>query len=787
MKHRKHTPPRRPTPLELAVDFPILFLLLAGALWSFLTAAQIQPEVPLLLGGCALLALVYILMCALPGRWLAAAMAAAMAAIGIAVWQLWETLRLGEIILRCGVVNTVSTSLELDHFIVPIQDLPEGVWLHAATVLALVTGAVLGLPLALLVVRGRRFLPVLILTLPFVALPLCISVTPAWGPLLMLLLAWCVLGLTALPRRQDPRGATRLTLAVLPLTALVLVGLTWAMPQSSYQRPQWADHALDSLNNWVTHLDIQLFDGRGPFGFGSGGSFTDADGKVDLSDAGPLRFSGRTVLEVDTDLRGRIYLRGFSGAQYDGTGWLPLEDSDYSAMFLDPDSEGIPPYSYSSVYFPSLEGWQPMNFPALAQRNSFPGSSYAKVTIRNIGADPGYVYTPYHILSKPDELSGAKFVNDAYLARGEDVWTHTLYVQPGCNPLSMAQIPDEAEEALWTYENFVYSYYTSVPEDCAQALDETLRGINDFLLANPDNEACQEYLHLVSPESVQDHRQFQRQYPLTIAKVVVAYLEEIAEYDPDTPLTPEGEEFVSYFLTESHRGYCMHFASAAALLLRYINVPTRYVTGYVADVPASGHVKVPDSAAHAWIEVYIPGYGWEPVEVTPAYAGGTPGQTATAEPTPTPTAAPTPTATQTPQASAAPTPTPSQAPGADEPRQKPLDLRLVVIPLVVVLILLAFPLARNLVRRRREKKLKGPDTNQAVIYAYLYLKKLERWGGQVPEEVFALAKKARFSPHTLTEAERAVAVDAAHAIWAQVDQSLPWYRRLACRYLLFLC
>src|SRR5699024_5072327 len=107
--------------------------------------------------------------------------------------------------------------------------------------------------------------------------------------------------------------------------------------------------------------------------------------------------------------------------------------------------------------------------------------------------------------------------------------------------------------------------------------------------------------------------------PVVYAQMVADYLASIAAYDPDTPATPEGEDYVTYFLTESRRGYCMHFASAAVLMLRWIGVPARYVAGYVADVPASGHVRVPDSAAHAWVEVYIEGYGWEPVEVTPAY------------------------------------------------------------------------------------------------------------------------------------------------------------------------
>ena len=50
--------------------------------------------------------------------------------------------------------------------------------------------------------------------------------------------------------------------------------------------------------------------------------------------------------------------------------------------------------------------------------------------MHNVGADPGYVYAPYQLLTQPDELSGAEFVYDSHLARAEDIWTHTLYVQP---------------------------------------------------------------------------------------------------------------------------------------------------------------------------------------------------------------------------------------------------------------------------------------------------------------------------------------------------------------------
>ena len=136
------------------------------------------------------------------------------------------------------------------------------------------------------------------------------------------------------------------------------------------------------------------------------------------------------------------------------------------------------------------------------------------------------------------------------------------------------------------------------------------------------------------------------------------YLAAVAEYDPSTPAAPEGEDFVAWFLTESHRGYCMHFASAAVLLLRSMGVPARYVSGFVADVPASGRVNRPiiDSAAPP---------GWRSTSTAtggaggghPVYAGSTPGQSGAEEPEATPSPTPTPQASRAPD-SAAPLPTP---------------------------------------------------------------------------------------------------------------------------------
>lgn len=778
-KDRPRRPPFRPTPISLLGDGMLLFLAVSGALFSFCTAFSVELRADLLLAGCGAFTLVGLLIWSLPKLWWTLPLAGAAGLWGWGLWRLWDYLVLGEITLRCSVVNTFCTSLQLDGFIQPIAELPDEVWALSATLLVLAAALPLSLLLGLAILRARSFWFTFWVTFPFPLAPICISVTPAWLPLMALVLAWSVLGLTSLVGRRDRKGSARLTLLALPAAALLLALLTAAMPQDRYQRPVWADNALDSFTNWAARQNFALFEGNGPFGlFGGGGGLANADGEVDLSKAGPLRFSGRTVLKVETDLRGRIYLRGFSGAVYDGGSWAPLEQEVYDQELRWEDDLS------SSRYLPSLSGYQPMNFPALADRETFPAKDYAKITVRNVGADPGYVYTPYHILSQPKELAGASFVNDSYIARMEDVWTHTLYIQPGCDPLSGARLPEEAEGAERNYSYFVYTNYMDVPEESWAALDRAVQEISaEMMSGDTEVPAYQRYMQMMSGTSVSNWGQVH----LLMADVVAAYLNETAEYNPDTPVTPEGEDFVSYFLTESHEGYCMHFASAATLMLRYLGVPARYVAGYVAYVPSSGKVDVPDSAAHAWVEVYIEGYGWEPVEVTPAYAGSTPGQSGvTAEPEATPTPTPTPSASQAPEETDTPAPTASQAVESEGDGGQGFDPSVLWVPLAVLLLVLAFPLRRRLARRGREKRFGDRDTNRAAVAVYRYLRRLEPWGGETPEEITELAKKARFSNHTLTEEERHAAVRAAGDVARQVDAALPRWKRLLFRYVLGL-
>jgi transglutaminase-like putative cysteine protease len=60
------------------------------------------------------------------------------------------------------------------------------------------------------------------------------------------------------------------------------------------------------------------------------------------------------------------------------------------------------------------------------------------------------------------------------------------------------------------------------------------------------------------------------------------------------------------------RGYCEHYATLMTVLLRERGIPARFVHGFLPGTldKRTGFETIANSAAHAWVEVYFPGYGW---------------------------------------------------------------------------------------------------------------------------------------------------------------------------------
>ena len=75
------------------------------------------------------------------------------------------------------------------------------------------------------------------------------------------------------------------------------------------------------------------------------------------------------------------------------------------------------------------------------------------------------------------------------------------------------------------------------------------------------------------------------------------------------------------FLFDSQVGFCGHYAGALAALMRAADVPSRVVSGYqggrvVTPLGGSPYLDLRQSDAHAWVEVWLKGLGWQRVDPT---------------------------------------------------------------------------------------------------------------------------------------------------------------------------
>jgi len=244
--------------------------------------------------------------------------------------------------------------------------------------------------------------------------------------------------------------------------------------------------------------------------------------------------------------------------------------------------------------------------------------------------------------------------------------------------------------------------------------------------------------------------------PNTIAAAVRNW----AVYDLNTPRLPEGKDFVLYFLQESRQGYCVHFSSAAVMLLRTMGIPARYVTGYAVSSGTGQWVTVTDDDAHAWAEYYVDGIGWIPLDATPA-AGlpYTPNADSTTAPQEETTQTFAPAAPEEPQqaepappevsgsaSSAAPQP---QA-GAAAGNPASLWYLLLIVPLLLLILLLR----RHALLYRRKRLCNRGRPNLRLLAWWRQLIRLAKIDGQpISAELIQLAEKARFSQHQADETE----------------------------------
>lgn len=241
-----------------------------------------------------------------------------------------------------------------------------------------------------------------------------------------------------------------------------------------------------------------------------------------------------------------------------------------------------------------------------------------------------------------------------------------------------------------------------------------------------------------------------------------------ADYDLKTPQMPEDrQDFAQWFLAESDRGFCVHFASAATVLLRAAGIPARFVVGYLQEVEAGRPAIVSTLNAHAWAEYYDTEAGyWKILEATASQVPATVPETteatvsvSMADTTPT-----------------VPSGNPAE-PAISTPQQKRLHIS-PLFWLFPALLLVVF-LRRELVLLLRREAIRHSDTRGRTLLYWRQAESLSKAAGApIPEALLELAQRAKFSRHRIT----AIDLEPLQSFCDECREKLktaPWWKRIA--------
>jgi transglutaminase-like putative cysteine protease len=235
---------------------------------------------------------------------------------------------------------------------------------------------------------------------------------------------------------------------------------------------------------------------------------------------------------------------------------------------------------------------------------------------------------------------------------------------PGALPTGITG--NQLEAASEEYPPEITARYTQVPDDALGPASEEL--LATILAAAPNRD------------------------PYTLAMTMQTYLQSDAFQYSVSPGPCNGS--VVECFARAKLGYCLHYASTMAILLRAANpdnrIPTRLVQGFLPGTRSGSVETVQAQGAHAWVEVYFPGYGWIPFDPT----GGVGRPTLIPAGPPVASAAPTPAGSSV-REQPDPTRRPNGSrPGATVPTStsQPVD-RIILIVLAVLLVVVVGALA----------------------------------------------------------------------------------------------
>lgn len=328
------------------------------------------------------------------------------------------------------------------------------------------------------------------------------------------------------------------------------------------------------------------------------------------------------------------------------------------------------------------------------------------------------IYTTYY--SKRTEYGA---VADACIENIDDEKEYLIEYYPNNYNKLVKNESDKLDE----YESFVYSTYTKLA-------DKT----KERLLEIADNNGLSELDTDEIPQAVKEFIMSRGEY----------------SFVPDA--MTKGEDFAPWFIESNSKGYCVHYATSAATLLRALGIPARYVTGYFAPTLKNQFVDITNCNSHAWVEYYDKSKGWVMLDATPpAYLNNSnysntsntqstdsTNSSAYTEPT-TEFEAKQPTTNN----SFAPTKTSSGNKGNTIAVPAIVWIALCIALFIAVILFRAYKIKNN-----RKKLFENGDNKKRIIKIYRYALKINRITEDlIPVEIQNLVNEAKYSNHTMPD------------------------------------
>ena len=294
---------------------------------------------------------------------------------------------------------------------------------------------------------------------------------------------------------------------------------------------------------------------------------------VQLGQIGEIQQSNSVVMHVkiDGDTIGRfdLHWRGVALANFDGHGW----SSPQEQVLLQPRSN-------NSFAIPSLDAGRILG----ASRAEPPNLIRYRVLMEPIGTNVFFLAPWARSVSGDYRLLAADSGGAIYDFDSRRAITHYEAISDIATPA-----PAELQTAGRDYPALIRNTYLPLP-----TLDPRIRQL-----------AMQ-----ITSSAGSDYDKAAR---------IELYLKTRYGYTLELPRTAEKDP-VANFLFVRKQGHCEYFASSMAVMLRTLGIPARVVNGFRSDEfnDLTGSYVVRAKDAHAWVETYFPGYGWQTFDPTPS-------------------------------------------------------------------------------------------------------------------------------------------------------------------------